>query len=344
MVSFIKLFTLIFILLIFLIIYSLYFIQNYYTKIDKISSNYEDLNINQIDFNLISDELKRNVSIFCIIHTSPKYKYSRAIHLKNTWLKRCNDYLFISTENDISLPAIKGFRKDGYQFSNGRIRKGLTYIYKNYGNNYDWFFKVDDDTYAIMENVRMFLMNRDSQTDHYYGYKLKIKDYYKHQIEYMSGGGYLISKETLMKLVTVAFKNPKICSPMPNIPDDVQIGRCLKNINITTMDSRDIYDRHVFLPSSFSEFGSLIKNTHWDGFKKRSYYNLPKGLSALGNFPMSFHYVIGDMQYGLEYLFYHTEVVGRTSRIFNKVYLNKESNTTFILDEIKKYGKSNFKY
>uniref|UniRef100_A0A0K0FQN9 N-acetylgalactosaminide beta-1,3-galactosyltransferase n=1 Tax=Strongyloides venezuelensis TaxID=75913 RepID=A0A0K0FQN9_STRVS len=330
--------------LLFFITYLLIFIQRNYTENDIIYEEDKNFDDNQTDFTEIANELKNNVSIFCLIHTSPKYKESRAIHLKNTWLKRCNDYLFVSTENDQTLPSIKGFRRDGYQFSNARMRKGLSYVYDKFGDKYDWIFKVDDDTYAIMENIRMFVINRNPREDHYYGFKLKIKDYYGHKVKYMSGGGYLISKEALKKLVTVAFRNPKICSPTPNIPDDVQIGRCFSNINITAMDSRDIYDRHVFLPSSFSEFASLIESTHWNGFQKRSYYDLPKGMSALGNFPMSFHYAIGDMQYGLEYLFYHAEVAGRTSRIIRKKPLSNGLNPENAINMIKMYGKSHFKY
>uniref|UniRef100_A0A0N4Z490 N-acetylgalactosaminide beta-1,3-galactosyltransferase n=1 Tax=Parastrongyloides trichosuri TaxID=131310 RepID=A0A0N4Z490_PARTI len=309
---------------------------------DKSNDNVEKIDGNQTDFEDIIEALKDNISILCLIHTSPKYKDSRAIHLKNTWLRRCNDYLFISTEDDESLPAIKCFKKDGYQYSNGRMRKGLSYVYETYNNKYDWILKADDDTYAIMENIRMFLINRDPTKNHYYGFKLKIKDYYGRRINYMSGGGYIISKGALKNLVTIAFKNYRICSPTPNIPDDIQIGRCLNNINISAMDSRDIHNRHIFLPSSFSEFSSIIKNIHWDGFKKRSYYELTKGYTALGDFPMTFHYAIGDMQYGLEYLLYNVDVVGRQSKV---LYDSGNSMTIeTAINKIKNFSKTNFKY
>ncbi|CEF63266.1 Glycoprotein-N-acetylgalactosamine 3-beta-galactosyltransferase 1 [Strongyloides ratti] len=295
-------------------------------------------NIENPSFEKLSDFLYTNVSIFCLIHSSPKYKNKRAIHQKATWLKRCNNYIFVSSDEDKSLPAIKGGKEDGYQFSNERIRYGLTYVYENFGNKYDWFLKGDDDNYIIMENLRTFLLLRDSSIDQYYGFKLKLNH------EYMSGAGFILSKSALEKMVTIAFKNNTICSDKPNIPEDVEFGNCLKNINILPMDSRDSDNKHMFVPSSFDEFSSMIKNSHFDGFVKMSPYEIKKGYTSLSKYPISFHYVTGDMFYGLEYLFYHASVIGKESEVYKYDKYSYKNDFSISFLRLKEFIKKFYKF
>uniref|UniRef100_A0A0N4ZSP6 N-acetylgalactosaminide beta-1,3-galactosyltransferase n=1 Tax=Parastrongyloides trichosuri TaxID=131310 RepID=A0A0N4ZSP6_PARTI len=290
-----------------------------------------------LDFNELSEFLFHNVTVFCLIHTSPKYKTSRAIHQKATWLKRCNNYIYVSSEEDKELPSIKGGKVDGYKYTNERIRYGLKYVYENFGNKYDWFFKGDDDNYVIMENLRAFLLERNSSVDQYYGYKLTLGQ------EYMSGAGFILSKSALKKMVTIAFEDTSICNNKSDIPEDVEFGRCLKNINISAMDSRDMEDRHMFIPSSFEEFSSMIKNKHYDGFMNMSPYKMTKGYSALSKYPITFHYVKGDMFYGLEYIFYHASVIGKEQEVYRKPTKTK-NNIKLSLIYFKEFVKHFYKF
>ena len=59
--------------------------------------------------------------------------------------------------------------------SNGRdmlwpkTRESLRYLWEHHRNDADWFFKADDDTYAIPENLRTMLMDKDPTEPIYYG-------------------------------------------------------------------------------------------------------------------------------------------------------------------------------
>src|SRR5690348_943627 len=66
-----------------------------------------------ITLRLISDnninyfQLKQKPRIFCLITTREENHYNKAIHVKNTWAKRCDQFLFLSSVNDSTLPSIK---------------------------------------------------------------------------------------------------------------------------------------------------------------------------------------------------------------------------------------------
>lgn len=58
---------------------------------------------------------------------------------------------------------------------------------------------------------------------------------------YMSGGsGYVLSKEALKRFVEKGMTNPKICRGGHAGSEDVELGKCMMNLNVIAGDSRDI--------------------------------------------------------------------------------------------------------
>ncbi|CEF62671.1 Glycoprotein-N-acetylgalactosamine 3-beta-galactosyltransferase 1 [Strongyloides ratti] len=292
------------------------------------------------DFHSFSNYFASNITIFCLIHTSPKYKYSRALPQKNTWLKRCTKYIFVSIENDPELPSIKGNDYDGHEYSNIRMRFGLQYIYDKYGDKFDWIFKADDDNYAIMENLRMFLMNKNPENDYYFGFPLVEPNHNSGVVAYQQGAGFVLSKSSFRKLVTIAFKNPELCSNQPDAPDDVEFGRCLKNIGIPLSESRDINDKQPFIATNIEEASTFKKKFRWNWFKTHSTKEYPMGYYALSTFPINFHYVSGDNMYAYEYVFYQANVAGRQNPMFDS---SSENDIETIYKQVKDYSQKIYK-
>lgn len=65
----------------------------------------------------------------------------------------------------------------------------------------------------------------------------------------MSGGaGYVLSKEAIRRFVEKALPNETLCRSDHDGADDVEIGKCLENVDVIAGDSRDHLGRGRFFP------------------------------------------------------------------------------------------------
>uniref|UniRef100_A0A914W1S2 N-acetylgalactosaminide beta-1,3-galactosyltransferase n=1 Tax=Plectus sambesii TaxID=2011161 RepID=A0A914W1S2_9BILA len=128
----------------------------------------------------------------------------------------------------------------------------MRYIYANYLNDFDWFFKVDDDSYVVVENMRK-LLNRYNSTDHhYFGYK------WEHELwtGFHSGGaGYVLSRTTF-KLLVDSLSNRNVCAE--GWAEDVEVGRCLHNLGINPEVVKE-NGTNLFFPVHVTEYKMMGK-------------------------------------------------------------------------------------
>ena len=154
--------------------------------------------INKYEHDL-SDELFHKVKILCWIMISPEFHQTRGVHIKNTWGKKCNKLLFMSSEYDADLGTIvlpETHEKKNHLWS--KTKKSFQFIHDHHLNDYDWFMKADDDTFMIMENVREMLHQYRAQTSLYFGYKMVGNESIN---GFMQGGSYILSKKAVEKFV-----------------------------------------------------------------------------------------------------------------------------------------------
>ena len=67
-----------------------------------------------------------------------------------------------------------------------KVKHALRYIYEHHLNEFDWFFKADDDTYVIMENLRRYVDSKDPKLPWFLGRRFKRPSL--NISSYMTGG------------------------------------------------------------------------------------------------------------------------------------------------------------
>ena len=73
-----------------------------------------------------------------------------------TWAGRCNEVVYVSDRADEMFPVVvipKG---------PDRTLHALAYAHSHYKNDADWFFKVEDNTFVVVENLRYLLSQYDA--------------------------------------------------------------------------------------------------------------------------------------------------------------------------------------
>ncbi|XP_003702599.1 glycoprotein-N-acetylgalactosamine 3-beta-galactosyltransferase 1 [Megachile rotundata] len=271
----------------------------------------------------VAQDLEKRVRVLCWIMTGPKNHQTKAQHVKATWGKRCNILLFMSSAEDINLPAIALPVKEGRDNLWAKTKEAFKYVYEKYKDEADWFMKADDDTYVVVENLRYMLSSYDPSSPLYFG--CRFKPFVKQG--YMSGGaGYVLSKKALRKFVRKALSDTTKCRSDNAGAEDVEMGKCLENINVTAMDTRDPYGRGRFFP--FVPEHHIIPN-HVDKdfwYWKYIYYKSNDGLDCCSDTAISFHYVSPNMMYVLDYLIYHLRPYGITQNV-QKPTVDQSSTT-----------------
>ena len=142
----------------------------------------------------------------------PHLLKKRVVHQKETWGKRCEKLLVMSSKEDKSFPAI-GLpnTKEGRSHIDFKTKTAWKYTYEHYIDNYDFFVKVDTDTYLVVENLLEFLSDKDPTKPYYYGHLYTPTNW---NIVYPAGGpGEVLTKEALRLLVTEALVKHDDCWP-----------------------------------------------------------------------------------------------------------------------------------
>lgn len=257
----------------------------------------------------LAEALSIKVRVLCWVMTSPSNLQSKAKHVFATWGKRCSKILFMSSETDSSgsLPVVNLSVSEGRDNLWAKTKEAFKYVFDHHISDYDWFAKLDDDTYLVVENLRYFLQDKDPNKPLYFGRRFKP---YVDQ-GYMSGGaGYVLSKEAVRRFAEKAVKDTEHCRGDAGGAEDLEMGKCLQAVGVEAADTRDELGRerfHPFVPEHHLIPGILPADMWYWGY---NYYPAKQGPDCCSDYAISFHYVSPNMMYVLEYLIYHLKPYG----------------------------------
>ncbi|CAC5365806.1 C1GALT1 [Mytilus coruscus] len=183
-----------------------------------------------------------DIRILCWIMTCPNNLHIFAIHVKNTWGKRCDILLFMSSNPDKDFPAIGLRTQEGHNHLTDKSMKAWRHVFEHYRDKADWFLKADDDTYVIVENLKYLLKDYNTSEPIFFGQNFVKPD--TKQPFNTGGPGYVLSKEALIRLGTRG-NNSEECKQDGEF-EDVDVSKCLLKFGVKIGNTLDEQHRTRF--------------------------------------------------------------------------------------------------
>ena len=192
-----------------------------------------------------------NSRLFCLILTVEDASHNKQAKAVNrTWARRCDHVAYSSNVNQSqSLPIIYvGESSKNKSRIVHRLFKTLRIIYIDMAHKFDWLYVADDDTYAIIENLRHFLSEKNPLDHGYFGFEYGPThlEHKGKKLTFAHGGsGFVLSKHTLRSFSINGYINEKLgkCHPLllkerHDEHGDVNVGLCLLKLGILAGKTR----------------------------------------------------------------------------------------------------------
>ena len=267
------------------------------SKVSKVS--FKNSHSGLVDDTSIADDLKVTTRVLIWVMTYEKNLHKKAVHVKNTWARRADRVLYVSSDNDTEFPAVGFNIPEGMKHLTQKTHHAFRYIYENHLDDAEWFMKADDDTYVVVENLRYFLADKDSTEPVYFGQRMKNQ---KFGIFTSGGAGYVLSKEAVRRMATEG-RDPKVCRQGGPI-EDVALAQCLRRLGVKLKNTTDEDGRGTFFAVT-PENLLLGKLPKW-----YMHVGHVGGIDQISHYPISFHKISPKMMHTLDLLLYHARPYG----------------------------------
>ncbi|XP_023690283.1 C1GALT1-specific chaperone 1 [Paramormyrops kingsleyae] len=196
-------------------------------------------------------ELSQRVRVYCAIMVQPK-NLEHWTTAKDTWSKHCDRAVFYSPEGSATLEVVELQEQDEW----ARMRKALRHAY-DHADDLHWFFLARPTTFAIIENLKYLVLDKEPGQPFYIGRVAKSGEL--EYVEYESG--VVLSREALRRL-TEALEDTERCPErgraLWRLNEEKQLAECLKYRGVFAENGEDTQGRGLFNSCSV---GSLISES-----------------------------------------------------------------------------------
>ncbi|CAL8087447.1 unnamed protein product [Calicophoron daubneyi] len=172
-------------------------------------------------------------------------------------------------------------------------------------SGFDYYYRADDDTYAVMENLFKVAKMRSPSEAYMTGYRLTHEPMSNH---FSGGGGYLISRPALSVIVDRALDRHPQCPSYDGWKDDLYIAACATAVGVRLYDTVNVNGLSLFYWGNIRTFvKDALHHSKVSGSKTLCRRN---GSDAPADEHISFHYMGPSMQYIMEFLVYYAWPLG----------------------------------
>ncbi|KAH9254117.1 hypothetical protein BASA81_007992 [Batrachochytrium salamandrivorans] len=186
--------------------------------------------------------------------------------IQQTWGQSCDLLVFVAHRSN----ALEETVKLDYPLDQdlwNMIHPGWAYVYETYGSQYEWFAKVDDDSYFSGSNMRHLGLGKNASGEFYYlGHALHA--FYTPKTDqtgqFNLGGAYVVSQFTLLQLgphlPTINNTRVKKCRSSKTWAEDVMFANCLRanGLLVFPNNSRDAHRRNHFMLADPKHAGEVL--------------------------------------------------------------------------------------
>lgn len=131
---------------------------------------------------------------------------------------------------------------------------------------------------------------------------------------YMAGGGYILSKKAVKKLVEKIIPDTTACNPSDTFAEDLRMGSCLAHHAIF-VDCRDEFHQKRFYPVGAEEHMKFGEDPEYWYAKNQYYRSIKGGIDCCSVYPVGFHYVGPREMHAFEYFIYNAHPFGLDDKV-----------------------------